>query len=68
MKDRNLTLPDTSGYARSNALVLVEVEGGMVTEVTLLNQAAQPVMVLVRDHDNYRDEPEHYQDVQWLLT
>ena len=67
MKEKSC-LPDISGYAKTNALVLVEVEGGMVQEVSLLSETVQPVMVLVRDYDNFRDEPEYYQDVQWLLT
>jgi hypothetical protein len=67
MKEKSC-LPDISGCAKTNALVLVEVEGGMVQEVSLLSETVQPVMVLVRDYDNFRDEPEYYQDAQWLLT
>ena len=67
MKDKN-SLADVKGFAKSNALVLVEVEGGIVQNVSLLNQSLQPVMVLVRDYDNYRDEPEYYQDAEWLLV
>lgn len=60
--------PKPEDFEAGNALVLVEVEGGIVQHVSLLNQSAQPVLVLVRDYDNYRDEPEDYQDAEWLLT
>ena len=52
---------------RSNILVLVEVEGGLVQNVSLLNQSAQPVLVLVRDYDNLKVDPNDYQDAEWLL-
>ena len=67
MKEKNC-LPDITGFAKSNALVLVEVEGGIVQNVSLLNQSLQPVMVVVRDYDNYRDAPDEYQDADWLLV
>lgn len=53
---------------RSNTLVLVEVEGGLVQNVTLLNQSVQPVLVLVRDYDNFKTDPDDYQDAEWLLV
>lgn len=58
--------PDPLGL--SNALVLVEVEGGMVQNVSLQNPCAQPILVLVRDHDNHKADPEDYRDDEWLLT
>ena len=67
MKEKNC-LPDITGFAKSNTLVLVEVEGGIVQNVSLLNQSLQPVMVVVRDYDNYRDAPDEYQDAEWHLV
>jgi hypothetical protein len=44
------------------------VEGGLVQNVTLLNQSVQPVLVLVRDYDNFKTDPDDYQDAEWLLV
>lgn len=67
MKPDSLPDPKPKDLANRNALVLVEVEGGLVQNVSLLSQSAQPVLVLVRDYDNYKVDPDNYQDAEWLL-
>lgn len=48
--------------------VRVSISGGLVQEVSLLNQARHPIYVTVRDHDAYNQDPWNYQDADWFLT
>ena len=49
-------------------VILVEVEGGIVQDVNILNQCRTPIKVVVRDYDNLADAPEEYQDACWRLN
>ncbi len=62
--------PFASAHQNSQvqALVFVEVEGGIVKEISLLNNFNEPIKVVLRDYDDLRDAPDEYQDVEWLLT
>ena len=62
-----MPLPSVRDFAKSAALILVEVEGGVVQNVSLLSQSGQPITVLVRDYDDYKEQPDDYQDAEWVL-
>ena len=71
-KDRNCQvtpLPslEEEKLAQDYSAVLVEVEGGIVQEVSLLGKSEKPIKVIVRDYDNYNDAPDEYQDADWFL-
>lgn len=63
--------PD-SGPAKGNdnyhaPVVLVEVAGGLVQDIRLLNHASTPIKVIVRDYDLGQNDAGEDQDQEWLL-
>ena len=62
-------LPDleVEKHGQDRAYVLVEIEGGLVQGVSLMNQTKHPILVVVRDYDAYNHDPFDYVDADWLL-